>query len=58
MGFALFVLAFPLQERMTSFQRRFRLRSITWTERRAKILLEVLGMSFVVVRDDGLTIGI
>ena len=38
---------------MLSFQRRFRLRSTVWTEQRVKVLLEVLGMSFVVVRDDG-----
>ena len=43
MGFALFALIVPLQERMMSFQHRLRLRSMVWTEQRAKILLEVLG---------------
>lgn len=42
-GFALFVLVFPLQERMMSLQHRLRLRSMVWTEQRAKVMLEVLG---------------
>jgi len=44
-GFALFVLVFPLQERMMSLQHHLRLRSIVWTEQRVKVLLEVLGTS-------------
>ena len=48
-GLALFVLTFPFQERMMALQHRLRLRSMVWTEQRAKVLLEVLGRSFVVI---------
>ncbi|KAI6025620.1 ABC protein [Pisolithus orientalis] len=41
-GFSLFILIIPLQQRMMALQHRTRLRSMIWTERRTKILLEVL----------------
>ncbi|KAL4079849.1 P-loop containing nucleoside triphosphate hydrolase protein [Scleroderma yunnanense] len=47
-GFSLFVLVFPLQERMMSLQHRLRIRSVVWTEKRAKVMLEVLGAMRVV----------
>ncbi|KAF9234111.1 ABC protein [Melanogaster broomeanus] len=47
-GFALFVLVIPIQERVMSFQHRLRLRSMVWTDQRAKVLLEVLSAMRVV----------
>ncbi|KAF9243526.1 ABC protein [Melanogaster broomeanus] len=47
-GFALFVLVIPIQERIMTLQRRTRLRSMVWTEQRAKVLLEVLSAMRVV----------
>ncbi|KIO01559.1 hypothetical protein M404DRAFT_149655 [Pisolithus tinctorius Marx 270] len=47
-GFSLFVLIIPLQQRLMRLQRRIRLRSMVWTERRTKVLLEVLGAMRVI----------
>ncbi|KIJ14255.1 hypothetical protein PAXINDRAFT_169871 [Paxillus involutus ATCC 200175] len=47
-GFALFVLIIPIQQRIMSLQHRIRLRSIVWTDRRAKVLVEVLSAMRVV----------
>ena len=42
-GFALFLIIIPLQERVMSFQFRTGKKSLRWTDKRAKIILEVLG---------------
>ena len=42
-GFSLFLLIIPIQERVMSFQFRTGKKSLRWTDRRAKIILEVLG---------------
>ncbi|KAG0705743.1 ABC protein [Suillus ampliporus] len=47
-GFSIFVLFVPLQNRFMSLQRRWRLRSMKWTDERAKVLLEVFGAMRVV----------
>ncbi|KAI5990317.1 ABC protein [Pisolithus orientalis] len=47
-GFSLFVLIIPLQQWLMRLQRRIRLRSMVWTERRTKVLLEVLGAMRVI----------
>ncbi|KAG1879712.1 ABC protein [Suillus subluteus] len=47
-GFSLFVLIIPLQQRLMALQYRIRLRSMKWTDQRAKVLLEVLGAIRVV----------
>ncbi|TBU32613.1 P-loop containing nucleoside triphosphate hydrolase protein [Dichomitus squalens] len=47
-GFALFILIIPLQERVMSFQFRTSKGSLRWTDKRAKIILEVLGAMRVV----------
>ncbi|KAF9237599.1 ABC protein [Melanogaster broomeanus] len=47
-GFALFVLVILIQERVMSFQHQLRLRSMVWTDRRAKVLLEILSAMRVV----------
>ena len=51
-GFSLFVLVFPLQLYTTTLRCRLRQRSMAWTEQRTKVLLEIFGTSFVVVRAD------
>ena len=48
------MLAFPLQVRLMALRYRFRQRSMVWTEKRTKVLLEVLGTSFVVIRAEDL----
>ncbi|KAI0710130.1 P-loop containing nucleoside triphosphate hydrolase protein [Earliella scabrosa] len=47
-GFSLFLLIIPIQERVMSFQFRTGKKSLKWTDRRAKIILEVLGAMRVV----------
>ncbi|KAI0711948.1 P-loop containing nucleoside triphosphate hydrolase protein [Cerioporus squamosus] len=47
-GFSLFLLIIPIQERVMSFQFRTGKKSLRWTDRRAKIILEVLGAMRVV----------
>ncbi|KAG1744460.1 ABC protein [Suillus lakei] len=42
-GFSLFVIFFPLQERLMTLQHHMRVESMKWTDQRAKVLLEVLG---------------
>jgi len=41
-GFSLFLLIIPFQQRLMSMQRRMRSASMKWTDKRAKVLLEVL----------------
>lgn len=43
-GFALFLLIAPIQERVMATQLRVRKKSMGFTDKRAKALLEVLGM--------------
>lgn len=47
-GFSLFVLMIPIQQRLMALQHRVRLVSMKWTDKRAKVLLEVLGAMRVV----------
>ncbi|KAI0370390.1 ABC protein [Pilatotrama ljubarskyi] len=47
-GFSLFLLIIPIQERVMSFQFKVGKRSLKWTDKRAKIILEVLGAMRVV----------
>ncbi|EIW57395.1 ABC protein [Trametes versicolor FP-101664 SS1] len=47
-GFSLFLLIIPIQERVMSFQFRVGKKSLKWTDKRAKIILEVLGAMRVV----------
>ncbi|KAL7279088.1 hypothetical protein ACG7TL_006926 [Trametes sanguinea] len=47
-GFSLFLLIIPIQERVMSFQFRIGKRSLKWTDKRAKTILEVLGAMRVV----------
>ncbi|KAG1750098.1 ABC protein, partial [Suillus lakei] len=47
-GFSLFALMIPMQQRLMALQHRIRLRSMEWTDQRAKVLLEVLGAMRVV----------
>ncbi|KAI0768143.1 ABC protein [Trametes elegans] len=47
-GFSLFLLIIPIQERVMSFQFRVGKNSLKWTDKRAKIILEVLGAMRVV----------
>ncbi|KAG1770993.1 ABC protein [Suillus occidentalis] len=42
-GFSLFVLMFPIQQRLMALQHSIRSVSMKWTDKRAKVLLEVLG---------------
>ncbi|KAI0833290.1 ABC protein [Trametes gibbosa] len=47
-GFSLFLLIIPIQERVMSFQFRVGKKSLRWTDKRARIILEVLGAMRVV----------
>lgn len=47
-GFALFVVAMPIQAIVMSGQLRLRRTSVIWTEKRAKLLLEVLSSMRIV----------
>ncbi|KAI9000636.1 P-loop containing nucleoside triphosphate hydrolase protein [Trametes punicea] len=47
-GFSLFLLIIPIQERVMSFQFRIGKKSLKWTDKRAKTILEVLGAMRVV----------
>ncbi|KAH9945319.1 ABC protein [Epithele typhae] len=47
-GFSLFLLLIPLQERVMSLQFKTGKKGLVWTDRRAKIILEVLGAMRVV----------
>ncbi|KAH9856552.1 ABC protein [Lenzites betulinus] len=47
-GFSLFLLIIPIQERVMSFQFRVGKKSLKWTDKRARIILEVLGAMRVV----------
>lgn len=42
-GFSLFILMIPLQQRLMALQHSIRSVSMKWTDKRAKVLLEVLG---------------
>ncbi|KAG2145396.1 ABC protein [Suillus bovinus] len=47
-GFSLFVLMIPIQQQLMALQHRTRSVSMKWTDKRAKVLLEVLGAMRVV----------
>ncbi|KAH9929982.1 P-loop containing nucleoside triphosphate hydrolase protein [Fomitopsis serialis] len=47
-GFSLFLLLMPIQERVMSFQFSIGKRALKWTDRRSKLILEVLGAMRVV----------
>jgi len=47
-GFALFLIIFPVQVKVMSYQFRTRKKMMVWTDKRAKLLLEVLGAMRVV----------
>ena len=47
-GFSLFILIAPLQRQIMAIQLRIRKRSMKWTDKRAKLLVEVLGAMRVV----------
>ncbi|EMD34176.1 CsMn25 [Gelatoporia subvermispora B] len=42
-GFSLFLLIVPLQERVMSYQFKVGKKALVWTDKRAKVILEVLG---------------
>lgn len=44
-GFSLFLLVAPLQQRIMSIQFKMRKKSMKWTDQRARLLIEVLGMN-------------
>ncbi|TFY67781.1 hypothetical protein EVJ58_g1400 [Rhodofomes roseus] len=47
-GFSLFLLIMPIQERMMSFQFTVAKKALKWTDKRSKLILEVLGAMRVV----------
>ncbi|KAI6122204.1 ABC protein, partial [Pisolithus croceorrhizus] len=47
-GFSVFFIIIPFQQQLMALQRRIRHRSVIWTERRTKVLLEVLGAMRVI----------
>ncbi|KAH9949979.1 P-loop containing nucleoside triphosphate hydrolase protein [Amylocystis lapponica] len=47
-GFSLFLLIIPIQERVMSFQFNVGKKTLKWTDKRAKLILEVLGAMRVV----------
>ncbi|KAL6299258.1 P-loop containing nucleoside triphosphate hydrolase protein [Sparassis latifolia] len=47
-GFSLFLLLVPIQERVMSYQFNVGKRTLLWTDKRAKVILEVLGAMRVV----------
>lgn len=47
-GFSMFFIIIPFQQQLMALQRRIRHRSVVWTERRTKVLLEVLGAMRVI----------
>ena len=41
-GFSLFLIIIPIQERLMKYQSKIRIKSLVWTDQRAKMLMEIL----------------